>query len=156
MRRAARHLPPAVCAALAAAALGLAACGGNDDTATDGTTITDPTTPAGDPRVLREQDAEAQSNARGTQTQVLECFRKARDYAKCDESQEIENASELSLPPYGSDMEQVEVTQATGTSYTITAHSASGNDFTIKDGERTCTRPGVGACKADGTWAELD
>ena len=54
-------------------------------------------------------------------------------------------------------LEQVEVTDATKTSYTVVGHSRSGTDFAVRrasDGSasRTCTRPGVAQCRAGGIW----
>jgi type IV pilus assembly protein PilA len=100
------------------------------------------------------QDASAKSDARNMVTQVESCFADSQDYALCD------SASELGTTglDFGSAAGQVEVTGASGTGYTITAHSKSTTNFTIQKtaggpGVRGCSAPGVGSCKGpDGTW----
>lgn len=103
----------------------------------------------GDPE---SQDAEAKANARNLVSEVETCFLDQQDYTACQEPE----ASEL---PLGTDVGQVEVSEADVAEYTVAAHSESGNEFTITKGpdgtvERACDASAgseEGGC-ADGTW----
>ena len=58
---------------------------------------------------------------------------------------------------YGTGQGQVEVQSPTASTYTIVAHSKSGQNFTItkqSDGtiNRTCTATGNGGCPSSGSW----
>ena len=83
-------------------------------------------------------------------SQVESCFTETEDYSQC------RTPPNTGLP-LGSGPGQVEVTDATKTSYTVVGHSRSGTDFAVRRGSdgsasRTCTRPGVAQCKAGGVW----
>jgi type IV pilus assembly protein PilA len=101
-------------------------------------------------RSSKANDASARSDARNLVSQVDACYTEKQDYSKC------------TSPPntglrLGGNAGEVEVVNATPDSYTVVAHSESGNDFTIKrrtNGQvtRTCTTAGKGSCSAAGTW----
>ena len=102
------------------------------------------------PWKMIRQDVDAESNARNMVSQVESCFTETEDYSRC------RTPPNTGLP-LGSGPGQVEVTDATKTSYTVVGHSRSGTDFAVRrasDGSarRTCTRPGVAQCKAGGVW----
>jgi type IV pilus assembly protein PilA len=101
-------------------------------------------------RSSKANDASARSDARNLVSQVDACYSDKQDYSKC------------TSPPntglrLGGSAGEVEVTNATTRTYTVVAHSDSGNDFTIEKGAngevtRTCTTAGKGSCSAAGTW----
>ncbi len=102
------------------------------------------------PAKLTQQDAAAKSNARELATAVEVCFVDAQSYEGCAKPSDTEL-------PLGSGSGQVEVSEATGTSYTIAAHSASGTVFEVaKDAggalTRTCDKAGTGGCRKGGSW----
>lgn len=95
-------------------------------------------------------DRDAESNARNMVSEVESCFTGTEDYSQC------RTPPNTGLP-LGSGPGQVEVTDATKTSYTVVGHSRSGTDFAVVRGSdgsarRTCTRPGVAQCKGGGIW----
>jgi hypothetical protein len=100
---------------------------------------------------LLTADTDAKSDARNAVSWIESCYTDQQDYARC------RKPSDFSGLDYGSSRGQVEVTAADRTSYTIVAHSRNGTDFTIaKDHagtlSRSCTRPGVLECPANGRW----
>jgi type IV pilus assembly protein PilA len=72
------------------------------------------------------QDGSAKSDARNLVSHLESCYTQTQDFADCDGD---------ALNPTGLDIGtgdgQVEVTEADEDTYTIVAHSDSGNDFTI-------------------------
>ena len=94
------------------------------------------------------QDADAKSLARNMVSQVESCFAVEEDYSAC-------TAPADTGLPIGAGDGQVQVTAAAAppaNTYTVTAYSKSGGDFTITkaaDGTSTrdCTVPGEGGCK---------
>jgi type IV pilus assembly protein PilA len=100
----------------------------------------------------RGQDADAKSNARNMVGQLESCFTSAQSYSSCDTSQDVVDGG-ISLGSAGG---KVSLTLS-GSSYTVAAHSVSGNDFTIvRSGSgplsHTCTTAGQGSCKGNGKW----
>jgi type IV pilus assembly protein PilA len=101
-------------------------------------------------RTSKSRDASARSDARNLAAQVDNCYSDTQDYTKCTSPPN----TGLSL---GSRRGDVEVTKATADSYTVVAHSESGNNFTIDkaaNGQvtRKCDTPGKASCSAAGTW----
>ena len=101
----------------------------------------------------KAQDANAKSDARNMVTQIESCWHDTGGYVGCTAQL---TASYTGLP-VGTGIAQVEITGETATGYQITAHSKSGDDFTIKHNfagvyAHECSIPGDGGCKADGTW----
>ena len=95
------------------------------------------------------QDSSAKSDARNLVTQMESCNTDAEDYTKCTQPAN----SGLN---YGSGTGQVTSTAGTDT-YTIVAHSKSGNTFSITKGTngvdvRSCGTSDKGSCQATGTW----
>ena len=101
----------------------------------------------------KAQDASAKSVARNTVSHVESCFADNQDYQLCDTVGELgttglvigTGAGEVSFGTMGTN------------TYNVIGHSKSGNTFTITKlngagPTRTCTDPGKGACKSDGTW----
>jgi type IV pilus assembly protein PilA len=72
------------------------------------------------------QDGSAKSDARNMVSHLESCYTQTQDFAECDE--DALNPTGLEI---GSSDGQVEVTEANEDTYTIVAHSESGNDFTI-------------------------
>ena len=98
----------------------------------------------------KSDDSTAKSDARNFASQVDACFSGTHDYRKCDPPQN----TGLTV---GSGDGEVEVTDATKDTYTVVAHSKSGNDFAITKTStghvrRTCETRGKGSCSAAGTW----
>ncbi len=97
----------------------------------------------------KAQDASAKSDARNLVSQVESCFADNQDYTQCN-SASLLGSTGLS---YGTGQGQVSVTNATATTFDVTATSKSGNTFTISRTaaggySRDCTTHGVGGCKA--------
>jgi len=93
------------------------------------------------------QDAAAKSDARNLVSHVESCFADTQDYTGCDTIAELPNTG-LDL---GTANGQVMVDSGAGTqTFSVTAHSKSGNTFTITRGAngytRTCTGT-TGGCK---------
>jgi type IV pilus assembly protein PilA len=101
------------------------------------------------------QDTDAKSNARNLVSYMDSCYTAKEDFTKC-QTQADSEANDLD---WGSGPGQVSVTDATRTSYEVTAVSSattggSNNRFMIARSigaapQRTCT--GTAACKS-GTW----
>src|SRR3954453_915363 len=114
---------------------------------------------AGAPSTSRatRQDSKAESSARNMVSQVESCYTDTVDYRKCDSRAELNpNAMDLGIS-IGSGPGQVRVIHAKKNSYTVDAHSRSGNHFYLvrtADGRalRKCTARGDGLCKNNGTW----
>jgi type IV pilus assembly protein PilA len=123
----------------------IAGCGGGSSSST--------TAPVGGllGKAAAAQDAAAESNARNAVTALETCFADAQTYAGCDVAQTLGTGV-----PSGSGPGQVEV-QGADQTYTIIAHSESGDSFTItKDAQgaltRTCTSSdSSGGCQG-GSW----
>ena len=82
------------------------------------------------------QDGSAKSDARNMVSQLESCYTQTQDYTECTGA--VLNPTGLSI---GSDPGQVEVTDPAEETYTIVAHSESGNTFTIvKETDGTNTR----------------
>ena len=100
----------------------------------------------------KAQDADAKSAARSLVTHVESCYVDTEDYTKCSTQAQL---GQMNLN-YGSGAEQVEVTASTTNGYTVVGHSRSTTDFKIVKSSsgitHTCTNPGVGGCRADGSW----
>ena len=100
------------------------------------------------------QDASAKSDARNLVSHVESCFADTQDYTLCDSSAELGSTGLT----YGTTAGTVEVSAATTGSFTVTAHSQSGNTFNIvRSGtgsgySRTCTTAADGGCRTGGTW----
>jgi type IV pilus assembly protein PilA len=104
------------------------------------------------------QDASGKSDARNMVSQVESCYATEQDYTHCDQDTEINPTGEPSGLAWGSSAGQVEVASgATSNSYSVVAHSKSGNNFTISKATtgaitRSCTTTGKGACPSTGSW----
>lgn len=104
------------------------------------------------------QDASAKSNARNLVSHVESCFAETQDYAQCNTSAAL-SPSGLSI---GTGPEQVSVTQADASSYTVTATSKANSSSTnhvfryAKNTSgtvtKTCDVDGQGGCPSNGTW----
>jgi type IV pilus assembly protein PilA len=83
-------------------------------------------------------DSSAKSNARNMVSQVESCNAEAQDYSLCDSAAELGNTG----LDYGTAAGQVAVNNpASQDSYTVVAHSKSGNTFSItKNTDGTLTR----------------
>jgi type IV pilus assembly protein PilA len=95
------------------------------------------------------QDSSAKSDARNLVTQMESCNTDAENYGNCTQPAN----SGLN---YGGGAGQVTSTANTNT-YTIVAHSKSGNTFSITKGTdgvdvRSCGTADKGSCQATGTW----
>jgi hypothetical protein len=124
---------PKAVVVLAAFALALASCGG-DDNGSDEPTQAD-----------LQQDAQAKQNARILESLVEVCYVDSMDYTQCIDAAGNE------------DVGQSTVDAPSPTEVVVTSPSESGNEFTLTKGangalERTCTEPGKGGCSADGSW----
>jgi type IV pilus assembly protein PilA len=98
------------------------------------------------------QDASAKSDARNMVSQVESCFSDSQDYSSCQTAAQL-GTTGLNI---GTGKGQVNVSNATTSTYTITAYSKSGNTFSMAkqaDGTmlRTCSTTAgttTGGCHA--------
>lgn len=130
--------------------LALAGCGGDDEPLS---AVMTPTPDAQQKQAVLAQDAQAKSNARNLVSEMEACYVTVQRYSGCDLRE--------SGYPLGDGPGQVEISDAGGDTYEITAHSKSGNTFVVSkrpdtDGllgqlERTCTTVEPGGCDG-GTW----
>lgn len=104
------------------------------------------------------QDAAAKSDARNLVTVVETCFTDSQSYDSCGTEQELSTAAGGSLPglSFGAGPGQAEVSAHGEQTYTVTAHSRSGNTFTVAksaDGKltRSCSAKVPGGCRT-GAW----
>jgi hypothetical protein len=102
----------------------------------------------------QRQDAEAKSSARTLVTGVETCYTDSQSYDSCKTTDQLAAVGPLTGVSLGSGPGQTEVSAAGSATFTVTAHSRSGNTFTIAKGAngqlmRSCT--GEGGC-AGGTW----
>jgi type IV pilus assembly protein PilA len=105
----------------------------------------------------RAGDATAKADVTNLALQVETCNVEARDFTKCDTETEVHDSSGTIGATWGSDLGQVEVTGATGDTYTVVGHSETGARFVIaeaSDGhrDRNCVPHGHGGCPPDGNW----
>ena len=106
----------------------------------------------------KSADASAKSDARNLVSHIEACITSTDDYTDCDTLAELSaSGSEPIGLAYGAGPGQVEVLNATPTSYDAVAHSRSGTNFAVERNPtpaftRTCDHPGDGGCPASGTW----
>jgi type IV pilus assembly protein PilA len=108
------------------------------------------------------QDASAKSNARNLVSQIESCYADATDYTQCTTIAQLTQSGNIStgLPLVNgtpaTSSANVGVSASTATSYTITAASKSGVNYTItRDSagniSRGCSPTGHGSC-VTGSW----
>jgi prepilin-type N-terminal cleavage/methylation domain-containing protein len=105
---------------------------------------------------LRQQDTAndgaAKASARELVTLVETCNTEKNDYTACQSAAQL-GPTGLSVGPGAG---RVQVTDAASDTYTVRAHSLSGNKFDISRGSsglrHACTTPARGGCHADGSW----
>ena len=101
----------------------------------------------------KAQDASAKSVARNMVSHVESCFADNQDYTLCDSVGELGTTGLV----IGTGAGEVSFGTMGQNTYNVIGHSKSGNTFTITKNNglgptRSCTDPGKGACKSDGTW----
>jgi type IV pilus assembly protein PilA len=101
----------------------------------------------------RGDDAAAKSDARNLMSEVEACFAESDDFGRCDTAADLGDTG-LAL---GTDPGEVRVSAAGAETYTVEAHSRSGNVFRVRrraDGERrfSCDTGGEAGCRAGGSW----
>lgn len=99
------------------------------------------------------KDAVAKHAVAAVAQQLEACYSAEEDYQLCDSASRLADAD----VPLGSGPGQVEAEATGARTYTVTAHSRSGNDFVIArpssgNFQHTCTKPGANGCPSDGTW----
>ena len=107
------------------------------------------------------QDASAKSDARNMVSQVESCYATEQDYTACNTDAKLSVDGPTGMTwgtTSGSGTVEVSAAAAPPTNtYTIIAHSKSGNNFTMTKGgtgaiTRACTSTGKGACPSNGSW----
>lgn len=92
----------------------------------------------------KARDANAKSDVRNAVSQMESCFRSAELYTGCPDAGH-RLATGVAATVTGA-----------GASYRVAKVSATGTSFVIErqtDGySRTCTAPGAGGCRSDGSW----
>jgi type IV pilus assembly protein PilA len=105
------------------------------------------------------QDSDAKSNARNAVSHIESCFTQEQDYAKCGNAAGDLATSGLT---FGTAAGQVDITDNTGTTFTVTAtskaDSGGAHKFVIKKvagvytKPYTCSPSGKGGCSSAGEW----
>ena len=133
----------------------IAACGGGNGGSTAIAPVAIPTstatTPGGSAAAL-QQDAAARAAARTTLTALETCYVDAQTYAGCDLTKALGGGA----PPLGSGPGEVQLKLSAQT-YTITAHSQSGEAFMLSGGsngalQRTCAGSDPATDCHAGSW----
>jgi len=92
----------------------------------------------------KARDANTKADVRNAVSQMEACFRSAERYSGCPDL-------EHPLAPGA-----LATVTADGTSYLVAKTSQTGTTFTIqrlgRSHARTCTSPGAGGCRSDGSW----
>ena len=102
----------------------------------------------------KANDASSKSDARNLVSEVESCFSREEDYSRCQTAAQLGDVG-VSL---GGGPGQVQVTAATQNTYTITAYSKSGVNYTIVHdlvagtNTHTCAPTNTGGCPAGGSW----
>jgi type IV pilus assembly protein PilA len=106
------------------------------------------------------QDASAKSNARNAVSFMESCFSDNQDYTPCSTASALGGSTGITglnlvfsgTPAKG----QTAITGQSGSGYTVTALSMSGDSFVITKASgaitRTCTPTGTGGCPTNGSW----
>lgn len=113
---------------------------------------------AGEKKKKESDDAEfdddsIQHDVRNMVSEVEACAIDTRDYALCQNDEQLD----YPIVSIGDGPGDVEVQNASGSTFDVVGHSESGTDFTISRDEtgaatRSCSKPGFGSCPASGTW----
>jgi type IV pilus assembly protein PilA len=97
-------------------------------------------------------DADAKAAARSLVSHVESCQTESEDYGACDSSSELGKTG----LKFGGNAGDVEVVNATRTSYVAVGHSNTGNAFRIERSAgvigHDCTTHGRAGCPGDGRW----
>lgn len=97
-------------------------------------------------------DADAKAAARSLVSHVESCQTESEDYGACDSSSELGSTG----LKFGASAGDVEVVNATRTSYVAVGHSNTGNAFRIERSagvlDHDCTTRGRAGCPGDGRW----
>jgi type IV pilus assembly protein PilA len=97
-------------------------------------------------------DADAKAAARSLVSHVESCQTESEDYGACDSSSELGKTG----LKFGGSAGDVEVVDATRTSYVAVGHSNTGNAFRIERSagvlDHDCTTRGRAGCPGDGRW----
>jgi hypothetical protein len=131
------------------AALAVAGCGGSSSKGSSSSSAAAP------PGAGVQQDAQAKADARNVETLLETCFTDHQTYTGCGSASRLRGIGGQATPALGTGRGQVEVA-ATASGYTITAHSESGNSFTVAKGAAgtialTCRGQTPGGCHG-GSW----
>jgi type IV pilus assembly protein PilA len=102
-------------------------------------------------------DASAKSESSALSGFVDECSGTEDDYRHCDSPAELFGSGDTGGLPWGSGIGEVEVTNATKTTYAVVAHSRSTTKYTVErlasgPQSRSCDRPSQGDCPSSGSW----
>lgn len=98
-------------------------------------------------------DGVAKAEGRQLVSLIEACDAEQEDYRSCDSAPALDTSG----VDFGTGTGQVEIAASTKRTYTVRAHSRSGNTFDLsRTGSGTmayaCGRPGRAGCRADGTW----
>ena len=134
-----------------AATVVLVGCGGNGATTAAAPSTTTNASAGGSVAAL-QQDSGAKASARIAETAVETCYVDAQTYATCDLAKTIGTGA----PPLGSRPGEVQL-KLSAQSYTITAHSRSGEAFSLTKSsngslQRTCAGPDRASDCQGGSW----
>lgn len=108
-------------------------------------------------RLAAQKDKKAIFNARNLTSEVEACWTEFEDYRRCRSAAVLNQGMGRFAVPIGSHPGQVRVAKAGRSTYTIDAHSRSGNRFYVVktvSGRllRKCTTRNRGLCPSDGRW----
>jgi type IV pilus assembly protein PilA len=98
------------------------------------------------------KDADAKAAARSLVSHVESCHADSEDYGSCDDASELGKTGLT----FGGTAGDVEVVNATRSTYVAVGHSGTGNAFRIERAGgvlgHDCTTHGRAGCPADGRW----
>ena len=102
-------------------------------------------------------DASAKSDSSALAGFVDQCNAGEGDYRNCDSPADLFGSGDTGGLPWGTGIGELEVTDATKTTYTVVAYSHSTTKYTVErlasgPQSRSCNRPGQGGCPASGDW----
>jgi type IV pilus assembly protein PilA len=108
-------------------------------------------------RIDHGYDASAKSDVAALAGFVDQCNATEEDYRNCDTQIELFGSGGTGGLPWGGAVGEVEVTDATKTTYAVVANSHSTTKYTVEriasgPQSRSCDRAGQGGCPPSGSW----
>jgi type IV pilus assembly protein PilA len=108
-------------------------------------------------RVDNGYDASAKSDSSALAGFMDQCVVDQDDYRNCDTQTELFGSGSTAGLPWGTAIGEVQVTDATKTTYSVVSWSRSSTKYTVSrtasgTQARSCDNTGQGGCPASGSW----